>query len=117
MSRCMSNEALDKVLRLIEVAAPKKHGGGKHQSDTHIDGLIALGRHFDGPSRSLSGAIREADEPVAARQLDQGANLLVKAKVGDPCGARDLGLYQATFAVAQSPHLIADEVVSHTQCR
>src|SRR6202035_6161058 len=115
MSRCVSNEASDKLLRLIEVASPEKHGGRKDQSHTQIERVIALGRHVDRPSRGLSGSIRKADQPVTARKRHQRANLMIIAKESDPFGARSLSFHQAAFAVAPSPHLVSNKVVGHTQ--
>src|ERR1700722_14563760 len=117
MSRSVGSESSDDLLRLVEVASPEKHGGGKDQSHTQIDRVIALGCHVDRPPRGFSGTIREADQPIAARQRDQPANLLIKAKVSDPRGARSLSVQQAAFAVTPSRHLVSNKVAGHAQCR
>ena len=99
----MSNEASDKLLRLIEVAAPEKHGCRKDQSHTHIDRVIALGRHVDRPPRGLCCTIRKPDQPVAARKRNQRANLMIVAKEGDPRVTRSLSPAPFSTLVTISP--------------
>ena len=103
MSRCVRNEAADKLLRLVEVASPRETRLPYRSTSYNIDRVIALGRQVDHPPRGLGGTIRKPDQPVAARQRDQRANLMIVAKEGDLRGARGLGFRQAELAVARAP--------------
>ena len=111
MSRCVANEAPDKLLRLIKVTSPEKYGCRIDQGHAQIDRVIALGGHLDHPPRRLGGAIRKPDQPVAARERDQRANLMIVAKEGDLRGVRGLSFGQAEFAVAASANVVANQVV------
>src|SRR5450756_1328689 len=114
MSRCVRNEAADKLLRLVKVTSPEKHGCRIDQRHTQINRVITLGRQVGHPRRGLSGTIRKYDQPVAPCKRDQRANLVIVSEEGDLRGVRGLSFRQGEFAVAPSANLVSDQVAGDT---
>ena len=114
MPRCVRNEAADKLLRLVKVTSPEKHGCRIDQRHTQIDRVITLGRQVDHRSRCLSGTIRKSDQPVAARQRNQRANFVIVAEEGELRNVRGVSFRRAGSQWRRVPTWFSDQVAGDT---
>ena len=107
MSRGVRDQASDKLLGLIQVAAPEEHGGRVDHGDTQIDRVIALHRRIDRLPRRLGCLVWESTEPKHARKQYQCADPMIITKEVYLVGFRHRGLRHASLQVAKRSRLIS----------